>query len=109
MSGSSNGSLAKGGSRGRTSIPAPPSRPALRAAARAEPSTKAPRAVLINNASGFMSASSRAPIKPRVESSSGQCSETMSETQSSCCSSVRSGRGISPQQFAGDHPTTLLN
>jgi hypothetical protein len=98
MAKSSNGSPSSGGSFGRTSMPAPPSRPALRAAARAWPSSNPPRAVLISSASGFINANSLDPIMPRVESLSGQWSETMSAMASRSSRGTRSGTGLWPRR-----------
>src|ERR1700689_336493 len=76
MLGSIKGSPSVGGSTGSTSMPAPPSRCSLSARASAALSTNAPRAVLMSRASGFMRASSRAPIMPRVAGGDGRRTDT---------------------------------
>ncbi len=57
---------ATGGSGSNTSRPAPASRPSASAAASAASSTIGPRAVLMRNAVGFISARRPAETKPRV-------------------------------------------
>ena len=82
---------------------APPTAPPSAPCASAWPSTNAPRAVLISTASGFISASSRAPIMPRVDGVSGQCNETTSAVASS--SGERRSRPGSRAACPGRLPT----
>ena len=70
---------------------APPRSPPLSAATSASRSMSAPRAVLMSSASGFMSASSRLPMRPVVAGVSGQCSDSTSATRSSSSSVTRTG------------------
>ena len=55
--------------------------PSSSATASASSSTTGPRAVFTSTAVGFISASRRASIRPRVSSCSGTCNETMSATR----------------------------
>lgn len=85
---SSSGLPWRGGSVSSTSSPAPPSRPACKAASNAASSTSPPRAVLISSASGFIKASSAAPIRPRVSSFNGKCKLNTSASASAVSNRV---------------------
>ena len=59
-----------------------------KAASNAASSTSPPRAVLISSASGFITASSAAPIRPRVSSFNGKCKLSTSASASAVSNRV---------------------
>ena len=92
-----------GGSRGSTSIAAPPSSPARNAAASAAESTSAPRAVFTSSASRRMRPSLAASSRPCVRGVSGQCRLSTSTRGSSSSRSRRPGCRAPPGRFGDQH------
>ncbi|MNT78222.1 hypothetical protein D3C72_2174350 [compost metagenome] len=83
MSSCNNGDCAGNGSCTNTSRPAPRMRRARNASISAGSSTTRPREMFTRIAWGFISANSRAPIRPSVLALSG----TVRQTKSACCNS----------------------